>query len=422
MNGRPSEEEPAGPKTRLVYFAVRFPVLSQTFIQREVAGLRDAGLEVEVHPGLPSDAESWAAATVREGVMRPGLSLWLGGTLAVFGWWLRRPTVVHGLLRELVAVRSGTVEQLFHTVLGLVLGARAAWDGQRSAYHGCWATAPATAAWVASRLTGQAFGFGAHAYDVFRDGGDPLLRVKLREAVWVHSSTEATKMELIRREPGCASKLVVVRRGLVEFPAWREPEKVEGRELRVASVGRLVRKKGLRHQVEACAELCRTGVAVRWRVIGDGPMRTELERATREWGVAGVFQWEGARPESEVWALYRWADVFVFSGEVAEDGDRDGLPNVIPEAMAAGVPVVTSAVAGALEAVTEGVTGRVVEPLSGVSLARVLGELGADWGVRVALARAAREWVETHYSAKVNAGRLARAIVEGCACSGNQAG
>ncbi|GAB4239163.1 MAG: glycosyltransferase [Candidatus Methylacidiphilales bacterium] len=404
---------------RLIYFAMRFPVLSQTFIQREVAGLRGHGIDLAVHPCLPSDAESRAVASVRNGVVEPGVALWWGGVLAVCGWTLRKPTVVLRMMGEIMAAPHRTAEQWFHSWLGMVIGARAAWDEtEAEGFHGCWATAPATAAWVAGRLTGKPFGFGAHAYDVFRHGGDPLLGVKLREAAWVHTTTEAARAELLRREPECASRLVLARRGLVQFPPWRAPEPIEGRELRVASVGRLVAKKGFRHQIAACAELRRRGVPVRWRVIGEGPLRRSLEREAAQQGVAEVMAWEGAQPEVEVWALHRWADVLVHSGEVDAEGDRDGLPNVIPEAMASGVPVVTSATPGPLEAVRDGVTGRVVDRLEGVWLADVLEELAGDHDQRRMLARSARAWVEENYSAAKNCGRLAEAMRRGRACGG----
>ena len=94
------------------------------------------------------------------------------------------------------------------------------------------------------------------------------------------------------------------------------------------------------------------------RIVGDGPAAPRLERLAGHLGVADRVTFIGQVPPHEVWEHLDWADVLLHTGVVAPSGDRDGLPNAIAEAMAAGVPVVTSPTAGTTEAVTDGVTGR----------------------------------------------------------------
>jgi glycosyltransferase involved in cell wall biosynthesis len=104
--------------------------------------------------------------------------------------------------------------------------------------------------------------------------------------------------------------------------------------------------------------------------------------------------------------LREWADVLLHTGVVAADGDRDGLPNVIPEAMAAGVVVVTSPAAATTEAIQDGDTGRVARPEDATAWVRILRELGEDDMQAERLRREARAWVEREFDAHKNAGRL----------------
>lgn len=391
---------------RLVYFAMRFPTLSQTFIQREVLGLRGHGLTVEVYPCLPTDRASWEDALVREGVVSPGIWGWLLG----LGWWGLAPGKLFDILRKVAGGRYRSGEQVWHTCLGLMTGLRVAWLLRKDppeAVHGCWATAPATAAWVASILWGRPFGFGAHAYDIYRCGGDALLSHKLREACWVHTTTEAALRYLVEREP--LAKIVLARRGLPELPTCRSVRELDGETIQILSVGRLVKKKGFSFGLEVAAALKRRGCRFVWRIVGAGGERDFLLSRTSALGLESEVIWEGAQPQAEVQALYQRADFFWHTGLIDPEGDRDGLPNVIPEAMAAGCLVMTTATDGPMEAVVHGVTGWIPgEKPEGWAEAVV--ELAGSVTVREEIRAAARRWVEEHFSMVKNTGLLVAAI------------
>ena len=122
----------------------------------------------------------------------------------------------------------------------------------------------------------------------------------------------------------------------------------------------------------------------------------------------------GERTPAEVEAAYGWADVFWHTGIVDSQGDRDGLPNVVPEAMAHGLPVISSAAGGAAEAVRDGDTGLIVDPADPAALADAVERLADDAPLRQRLGRSGRAWVEENFLAEVNTRRLVRAFAEAC--------
>ena len=226
--------------------------------------------------------------------------------------------------------------------------------------HAVWATMPATAALALKKLVGIEYSMGAHAYDVFRGHGDWLLKRKLGEAAFVRTSSISTEQRLFSLDLP-SKKLKLVRRGLSKWPSVTERGPLVS-PIQILSVGRLVPKKGYFEQLLILKALLAAGVGFEARIVGGGPLRDELECERDRLGLADYVTFLGALPEDEVHALFSASDVFLFTGKVAPDGDRDGLPNVIPEAMSAGVVVIASLHGGAAEALEEGVTGFVRDP------------------------------------------------------------
>jgi glycosyltransferase involved in cell wall biosynthesis len=172
-------------------------------------------------------------------------------------------------------------------------------------------------------------------------------------------------------------------------------------------VARLVAKKGFNYQFKIYQDLKAAGFAFEARIVGDGPLRVQLEREVAQLGLTGQVKLIGQIPHAEVWAQLAWADVLLHTGIVAPSGDRDGLPNVIPEAMAAGVLVVTSPVSATTEAVQQQRTGLVVDVNPPLAWRVALQHLAADDALAERLRTAARQWVLENYDAHKNTDRLA---------------
>jgi glycosyltransferase involved in cell wall biosynthesis len=130
------------------------------------------------------------------------------------------------------------------------------------------------------------------------------------------------------------------------------------------SVGRLVEKKGYFHQLKIVNLLKNKSVPFRLRIVGDGPMKKNLIKEMQRLDLSQHVEFLGSLPQKVIRELYLNSDVFLFTGVVAKNGDRDGIPNVIPEAMSAGCLILSSCYAGASEAFIEDVSGFSMNPFN----------------------------------------------------------
>ncbi len=402
---------------KIAYVVMRYPTLSQTFIEREMRALAALGIQVEVHPCLDfrrADAVDLPIPPELT-VVRAGsaVGVVLAGIAGAVRELARRPTLLRRGVHVLWRHRPRHAEGWFHTLWGTLFALARAVEFRRRApdvIHGAWATAPATVAAVLGEICGKPFSFGAHAYDLHRHGGDPLLAPKLDTAKFVHTTTQANVDDLKRRFPGRQAEIVLSRRGLPYLPVL--PVRAAGSELKILSVGRLVPKKGHVFQIAACHELARRGVAFRLKIIGEGPLRPELETAIAAAGLGAMVELAGECSPQETQAAYVWADLFWHTGIVDAQGDRDGLPNVIPEAFAQGLPVISSAAGGAGEAVIDGQTGLIVDPADTRALADAVERLARDETWRRQLGIGGRAWVEENFLSEVNIRLLAAAFAK----------
>ena len=280
--------------------------------------------------------------------------------------------------------------------------------------HAHFGSMAARVARVASAIGDIPFSVTTHAKDLFHESVDPeLLLEVLGAADHVVAISEFNHRFLLERYPSLADRIVLIRNGLdlARF-SYVDPEPLTG-PLKVAAVGRLVEKKGFDHLIDAVRELAGTaGPAVQVRIAGDGELRAELAAHIEAAGLGGTVELLGPRHQEEIRDLLRWADVMAAPCVVGADGNADGLPTVLLEAMAMGVPVIASDVTGIPEAVQDGRTGQLLsaDRLGAGDVRELVDALvrvaDPDYP-RVAIARAARELIEAEFDTARQALRLA---------------
>jgi colanic acid/amylovoran biosynthesis glycosyltransferase len=376
------------------------------FLQREVAAMRSKGVRLKIY-------SMWGGGGAFRGIEIESFNKW---RLFELLWLIpyetwRKPDILKQLLRGVWTRRPPSWINFWENMLGAGFAcvyARSFRKAPPGLVHAAWSGGPATAAWLLWRMNGHKYTAGAHAYDVFEHGGDWWLNEKLEAASFVHTSTELARTALISRGVQ-ADKVVCIRSGLERLPVLK-PLHASRVPLNLLSLARLVEKKGLDRQLRIYAALKASGVEFTARIVGDGPLRPKLESLAGHLGVADLVTFTGQVPPHEVWEHLAWADVLLHTGVVAPSGDQDGLPNVIAEAMAAGVPVLTSPTAGTTEAVREGETGIVLPVDRPEAWVAALRRLSTDDAYCEALRRAARAWVEANFDVRANTERLLRRL------------
>jgi len=381
-----------------------FPKASEAFLQRDVAALQAQGVPLRLY-------SLWGGGGEFRGLPIRTFNKWrlLPLFLGIIPWnCVRRPRVVLDLFEGVLMRRPPGWLNFWENMLGAGFAGCCYAEIRRQPpglVHAVWACGPATAAWLLWRILGIPYSTGAHAYDLYEHGGDWWLMEKIALARFVHTSTEAGRRRLVERgaAPG---KIHVIRRGLETFPAFKALRSPR-RPLRLICIARLVPKKGLRFQLRIYEELRAAGLPFAARIVGEGPLRGELEDEIARRRLGGDVTLLGHRSQPEVWDQLAWADVLLHTGVVAPSGDRDGLPNVIPEAMAAGVLVVSSPVSATTEAVRQQRTGLVADVDLPLAWVVALQQLAADDALAGRLRTAARRWVEENYDARRNTAELA---------------
>ena len=198
---------------------------------------------------------------------------------------------------------------------------------------------------------------------------------------------------------GAPPERVVVHRTGIDLRRWpyRERSAAADGRLRLVTVGRLVEKKGIEYALRAVRVLVDRGVDVEYRILGDGPRRDRLAALAAELGVTDRVHLQGRYGQQAVRDRVEGSDVLVATSVTAADGDEEGIPNVLKEAMALGLPVVGTRHAGIPELIEDGVSGFLVPERDENALADALQRLARDPGRWAAMGRAGRARIERDY-------------------------
>lgn len=266
--------------------------------------------------------------------------------------------------------------------------------------HAHFATAATTVARLAGLLTGVPYSFTAHAKDIYHESSDPAeLRRKLADAHHVVTVSDYNARYLRDRYGTDAHTVHRVYNGL-DLDAFTYEETAADRPPVVLAVGRLVEKKGFGVLLDACRLLTDDGVDLRCRIVGSGELDGALNEHVARLGLGDVVEMTGPLPQPDVREAMRGASVLAAPCVVGTDGNQDGLPTVLLEAMALGTPCVSTDVTGIGEIVRDEDTGLLVPQRDAAALARAIARLLHDRALRTKVATEARALVERDFDVR----------------------
>ncbi len=397
----------SGHALSVAYVFGRHPILSETFIRREIAALKRAGISIQVVADEPDPA---SAATDE--------SLTHNETTYLFPMDSDRRS---RFTRTLIRRNPLRVLNVFLYVVFSRYGSYKNWQEDISVsrhaiylanvleekgithVHAPWANYHAFLGMLAARLMGVTYSVHVRANEFHRTSSNYLLSAKLRNSVFSVTNSHYNWVRLrplLGRRRAKAPHIIYNGLDLSEFNVGKKS--ADG-PLRVLAIGRLVEMKGFDYLLRACAILRERGVDFRCDIIGgaheslDANAPLELKKLHRRLDLSHIVQFLGGQPFHVIMRSYAKADIVVLPCVVASDGSRDITPNVLLEAMALERVVVSTPIGAIPEIIDNGINGMIVPPRDEDSLANVLEELASNEALRRQLGRAARKKVEERF-------------------------
>jgi glycosyltransferase involved in cell wall biosynthesis len=400
---------------RIAYLLKGYPRLSETFILQEILGLERHGIPLQlysiidpkedmVHPSVgevqshvcylhSDDARGTQASFERS-------QKWLlkRHPLRLLQVWLYVSFKRRHLLTFQRLLEAGRLAQL-------LVEQDVQW------LHAHFAHGPTSVADFVHLLTGIPFSFSAHAKDIYESSPDLLIR-KIQRARFVTTCSDASRrymLDLLKDVPDATqlqSKIHLVYHGVDTQRFSPSPtqcyQPASDEPLLILSIGRFVEKKGYQYLITACETLVERNIPFRCAIYGSGPLKHDLHQQIARLDLEEYVQLHGERTQEDLPDIYRKATLFVLPCCVASDGDRDGIPNVLLEAMATGLPVVSTDVGGVPELVENDQSGLLVPEKDPLVLANALERLLGDRKQRALLGAAARQRILEHFDAEQN--------------------
>ncbi len=408
------------PERRVAYILGTFPQPSQTFIAREVRGLRRAGVPLLLFALKRRSPDALERADLA----------WFGAVR--FAPFVLSPSTVRANLSQALRHPGRYGSALWRLLMlphrprifvlrAVVLFARAAWiaeqvegQGGCSQVHAHFALAQTEVAMAVSTLLRVPFSFTAHARDIYATPS--ALAEKMRAARVVVTCTGynvAHLRELCPDLPPHHVRLVHHGVDTGSHAEGLEPNAPRATPPRILAAGRLIEKKGFDTLIRACRLLADRSVRFECRIFGNGPLETALRQLIDSHSLSAVVTLAGWAGADTLQEEMRAASVFAMPSRVTRGGDRDGIPNVVLEAMAAGLPVVATAVSGIPEAVLDGATGWLVPPDDAAALAGALERVLGDPALARTFGAAARSRIADEFALDVASRRLASVFSAG---------
>ncbi len=421
----PTQDQPIEAATdsslRVAYLVSRFPKLTETFVLYEVLSLRASGLDIQLFP-LRRERTTVVHAEAQQVVETAHftpllLSLQLVWAHLYFAF--TRPRRYLSTIDTILRANFGSLRYFTGAVLYFPKAGLLAWKMKRLGIqhiHAHFASHPAAVAYVIHRPVGIPYSFTAHGSDLHRDRH--MLREKVLAADSVVTISQYNR-NIITREcgAGSAEKTRVIHCGVdnAKFAYRPSPTAFDRKDgpFKIVCTGTLHEVKGQTYLIDACRALRDRHLDFECHFIGDGPDRKMLQSLADDFGLSASVVLHGRLPQQEVAAHLQSADVLVAPSVPTKCGRREGIPVVLMEAMASGVPVIASDLSGIPELVDHGRSGLLTPPRDAEKLSEALLQLYHDSVLRKKLASCGRLKVEQDFDLHKNAQDLATCFQRG---------
>jgi glycosyltransferase involved in cell wall biosynthesis len=400
--------------SEVAYIVKEFPLPSETFIANEIHLLESMGLNLRIYSIMRVEESkvNGVIALIRAPVTylpasvgshlrlmarRPRAYFATLARAIVMSWKYRRGALAPPrkvFVKEFLQAGEIAVQVLDSPTVRHLHG------------HNCHGTATVT--WFVSHLTGLPFSFTAHAKDIYKTDLNPgdLLRRKMMAARFVATCSAANHRHLSEVCPEYR-ELHTVYHGLDINYFVPQPRPNKNAAPVILSVGRFVEKKGFEYLIAACAQLKAAGLNFYcWLVGPEGSHSQHVQQTIEMLGVSDIVSTNGAVTQAQLRHLYRHASIFVLPGLQLDDGDRDGIPDVLAEAMAMGIPVVSTEISGISELIENGTNGLLVPQRDSRSLARAIQALIDSPELRLGLGQEGRNTVCRNFDSRRTTSRL----------------
>lgn len=399
---------------RIAYLTGQYPRATDTFIQREVAALRDSGIHVQTFSiRKPPDNENVGPEQKAERertiyILPPSfMNLIAVGARLKLG----APKRYFKALRLAMKVRQPGIKGFFYSLFYFmeagIIADRMRRDGLTH-LHNHFGDSSCTVAMLAAELGGFTFSFSLHGPGIFFEPYHWRLDEKLKRALFVSNISHFCRSQaMIFSPPEKWDRLHIIHCGV--DPDLFKPVAHAGKGTRLLTVGRMASVKGMPVLLDAIRQLQANHPDIKLTVVGDGPERKDFERRAGELGISDRVDFVGYQSQSQVRERLAGTDLFVLPSFA------EGVPVVLMEAMAAGVPVVTTRIAGVAELVEDGVSGRLVPPGDKNSLAGAIDDLLNDADKRITYGRAGRTKVAAEFNIAKESAWLRRVMTSALA-------
>lgn len=397
---------------KIAYILDEFPKLSETFIAREILGLKNAKIDLQIismkygiEKFIPNEIKDIVKATI----YLPHL-LSINVLLVHLCFFLKNP-IKYLYIYFYLLIRSHRnfrvfIRTIYHFGIGVYLSKIVKAKGIKH-IHAHLASGPTTVALVISKILNIPFSFTAHAVDIYADA--IMLKEKLKQAKFIVTCTEFNKRYLLSLY-NCKEKIHMIYHGIPMEGNGRQTLNIYIQGLTIEplilSVGRLVEKKGFPYLIEAAKILKGRGYKFKCIIVGDGTEYNKLNKLVKNYNLDKIVILTGALPFDEIMKLYKKASIFVLPCIIASNNDRDGIPNTILEAMAFGIPVISTEISGIPEVIEDMKTGLLIKEKDPDALAEAIERLIKDETLRDKLGKNGRAKVIERFDIEKNTKEL----------------